>query len=151
MSTSKEPETPQATQEPPKKKRGRPPKTAVTAKKPGNRVARGRPKGDAAIINEYKARMLASPKSVKVLNTIMDAALDNEHKNQAAAWKLVMDRMLPVSAFEKEVNSGNARNAIQINISGVGADISTHSESKEDNEPVEAEFEPVEINDPTKD
>jgi len=140
---------PEATQEQPKKKRGRPPKTAVTAKKPGNRVARGRPKGDAAIINEYKARMLASPKSVKVLNTIMDAALDNEHKNQAAAWKLVMDRMLPVSAFEKEVNSGTARNAIQINISGVGADIST--QPQENNEPVEAEFEPVEINDPTKD
>src|SRR5210317_1470005 len=112
------------------KKRGRPKKQDVLAKTKGNRVARGRPKGDAAIINEYKARMLASPKSVKVLNTIMDAALDNEHKNQAAAWKLVMDRMLPVSAFEKEVNSGTARNAIQINISGVGADISTHSESK---------------------
>lgn len=144
--SNKEPETPQET---PKKKRGRPPKTAVAAKKPGNRVARGRPKGDAAIINEYKARMLASPKSVKVLNTIMDAALDNEHKNQAAAWKLVMDRMLPVSAFEKEVNSGTARNAIQINISGVGADIST--QPQENNEPVEAEFEPVEINDPTKD
>ena len=144
--SNKEPETPQ---EQPKKKRGRPPKTAVAAKKPGNRVARGRPKGDAAIINEYKARMLASPKSVKVLNTIMDAALDNEHKNQAAAWKLVMDRMLPVSAFEKEVNSGTARNAIQINISGVGADIST--QPQENNEPVEAEFEPVEINDPTKD
>lgn len=144
--SNKEPENPQ---EQPKKKRGRPPKTAVAAKKPGNRVARGRPKGDAAIINEYKARMLASPKSVKVLNTIMDAALDNEHKNQAAAWKLVMDRMLPVSAFEKEVNSGTARNAIQINISGVGADIST--QPQENNEPVEAEFEPVEINDPTKD
>ena len=89
-------------QEPPKKKRGRPPKAAVIAKKAGSRVARGRPKGDAAIINEYKARMLASPKSVKVLNTIMDAALNDDHKNQAAAWKLVMDRMLPVSAFEKE-------------------------------------------------
>jgi hypothetical protein len=136
-------------QEPPKKKRGRPPKAAVIAKKAGSRVARGRPKGDAAIINEYKARMLASPKSVKVLNTIMDAALNDDHKNQAAAWKLVMDRMLPVSAFEKEVNSGNARNAIQINISGVGADIST--QSKPSDEPLEAEFEPVEINDPTKD
>ena len=149
MSTNNESLEPQDSQEPPKKKRGRPPKNAVAAKKPGNRVSRGRPKGDAAIINEYKARMLASPKSVKVLNTIMDAALDNEHKNQAAAWKLVMDRMLPVSAFEKEVNSGSARNAIQINISGVGADISTSPQ--EQNEPVEAEFEPVEINDPTKD
>jgi hypothetical protein len=102
------------------KKRGRPRKTDVVAKKAGNRVGRGRPKGDAAIINEYKARMLASPKSVKVLNTIFDAALNDDHKNQAAAWKLIMDRMLPVGAFEKEVVKDSGRNAIQINITGVG-------------------------------
>ena len=83
-------------------------------------------KGDAAIINEYKARMLASPKSRKVLETIFDAALDNDHKNQAAAWKLVMDRILPVGAFEKDVVKDSGRNAIQINISGVGtAEVST--------------------------
>src|SRR5210317_786355 len=90
-------------QETPKKPRGRPKKTAVAAKKQGGRNAVGRPKGDAAIINEYKARMLASPKSRKVLETIFDAALDNDHKNQASAWKLIMDRMLPVGAFEKDV------------------------------------------------
>lgn len=102
------------------KKRGRPRKTEVAAKKAGSRGIRGRPKGDAAIINEYKARMLASPKSVKVLNTIFDAALNDDHKNQAAAWKLIMDRMLPVGAFEKEVVKDSGRNAIQINITGVG-------------------------------
>ena len=64
--------------------------------------------------------MLASPKSKKVLETIFDAALDNEHKNQAAAWKLVMDRILPVAAFEKDVVKDAGRNAIQINITGVG-------------------------------
>lgn len=101
--------------------RGRPRKTEVAKKKKGTRGAIGRPKGDAAIMNEYKARMLASPKSKAVLDTIFDAALDNEHKNQAAAWKLIVDRMLPVSAFEKEVNSGAGRSAIQINISGVGS------------------------------
>lgn len=106
-------------QEQPKKPRGRPKKAVVAAKKQGGRNAVGRPKGDAAIINEYKARMLASPKSRKVLETIFDAALDNEHKNQAAAWKLVMDRMLPVSAFEKEVSGSSGKNAIQINITGV--------------------------------
>ena len=65
--------------------------------------------------------MLASPKSRKVLETIFDAALDNDHKNQSAAWKLIMDRMLPVGAFEKEVVKDGGRNAIQINITGVGA------------------------------
>ena len=103
------------------KKRGRPKKTLVNSKKRGSRKQVGRPKGDATIINEYKARMLASPKSKKVLETIFDAALDNEHKNQAAAWKLIMDRMLPVGAFEREVVKDAGRSAIQINITGVGA------------------------------
>ena len=109
-----------------KRGRGRPRKSEVAAVKPGNKGVVGRPKGDAAIINEYKARMLASPKSRKVLETIFDAALDNDHKNQAAAWKLVMDRILPVGAFEKDVVKDAGRNAIQINISGVGtAEVST--------------------------
>ena len=109
-----------------KRGRGRPRKSEVAAVKPGNKGVVGRPKGDAAIINEYKARMLASPKSRKVLETIFDAALDDDHKNQAAAWKLVMDRILPVGAFEKDVVKDNGRNAIQINISGVGtAEVST--------------------------
>jgi hypothetical protein len=64
------------------KKRGRPPKAKTEALKKGNRGVRGRPKGDAAIINDYKARMLASPKSAKVLETIFDAALNDDHKSQ---------------------------------------------------------------------
>jgi hypothetical protein len=100
---------------------GRPRKTAVVSKKKGSRGQVGRPKGDAAIINEYKARMLASPKSRKVLETIFDAALNDEHKNQAAAWKLVMDRVLPVAAFEKDVIKSGGKNSISINITGVGA------------------------------
>ena len=109
-----------------KRGRGRPRKSEVAAVKPGNKGVVGRPKGDAAIINEYKARMLASPKSRKVLETIFDAALDNDHKNQAAAWKLVMDRILPVGAFEKDVVKDAGRNAIQINITGVGtAEVTT--------------------------
>jgi len=114
------------TQEIKKRGRGRPRKSEVAAVKPGNKGKVGRPKGDAAIINEYKARMLASPKSRLVLETIFDAALDNDHKNQAAAWKLIMDRMLPVGAFEKDVVKDAGRNAIQINISGVGtAEVTT--------------------------
>ena len=111
--------------------RGRPRKAEVAAVKPGNKGKVGRPKGDAAIKNEYKARMLASPKSRLVLETIFDAALDNDHKNQAAAWKLVMDRMLPVGIFEREVMKDGGRNAIQINISGVGAvDIGSDSSNE---------------------
>jgi hypothetical protein len=109
------------------KRVGRPPKAAL--KKPKGII--GRPKGDATIINEYKARMLASPKSAKVLDAIFDAALDNEHKNQASAWKLVMDRVAPVAAFEKEIIKGGGKNAIQINITGIGAEVSSTQEPKD--------------------
>jgi hypothetical protein len=105
----------------PKKKRGRPTKAATDIKKVGNRGKVGRPKGDAAVINEYKARMLASPKSGKVLEAIFNAALDDEHKGQQAAWKLIMDRIAPTAAFEKDVIKDAGRSAIQINITGVGS------------------------------
>ncbi len=100
---------------------GRPKKSSVSSKKKGGRGVVGRPKGDAAIINEYKARMLNSPRSRAVMDAIFEAATDPDHKNQAAAWKLVMDRILPVAAFEKDIVKDAGRNAIQINITGVGA------------------------------
>jgi hypothetical protein len=103
-----------------KQESGRPSKKDLAGNSPGGRGKVGRPKGDATIINEYKARMLASPKSKRVLDTIFDAALDHDHKNQAAAWKLVMDRILPVAAFEKDVVQNGGKSAIQINITGVG-------------------------------
>ena len=121
-----------------KRPRGRPKKKEIKAKTAGSRGKVGRPKGDATIINEYKARMLASPKSAKVLETIFEAALDNDHKNQAAAWKLVMDRILPVGAFEKEVIKDNGRSAIQINITGVGS--TTISDGGEDGDVIEGEY-----------
>jgi len=109
------------------KRMGRPPKAAL--KKPKGII--GRPKGDATIINEYKARMLASPKSAKVLDAIFDAALDNDHKNQASAWKLVMDRVAPVAAFEKEIIKGGGKNAIQINITGIGGSVDVAQEPQD--------------------
>lgn len=134
-------------------KKGRPKKNIVDNKKAGNRGKVGRPKGDASIINEYKARMLASPKSAKVLESIFNAALDDEHKNQAAAWKLVMDRILPTSVFEQEVSKGHNRNAVNITISGIGGDITiggtNDSESTEEGEILEADYyspEPKDVN-----
>ncbi len=106
-------------------KNRKPTKKELASNSSGGRRKAGRPKGDAAIINEYKSRMLSSPKSKKVLQTIFEAALDHDHKNQAAAWKLVMDRILPVAAFEKDVVQSSGKSAIQINITGVGtADVS---------------------------
>ena len=104
-----------------KKRVGRPRKTEVAAKKNKGQV--GRPKGDSAIINEYKARMLASPKSKKVMDVIFDAALNDDHKNQAAAWKLIADRIIPVSVFEQDIKRSGGKSAITINISGIGESV----------------------------
>ena len=79
----------------------------------------GRPKGEATVMKEYRARMLNSPKSKKVLNAIFDAALDDEHKHQAAAWKLIVDRIAPVSSFTE--SSGKKEGGIEIVISGLSA------------------------------
>jgi hypothetical protein len=65
--------------------------------------------------------MLTSPKSKKVLEAIFNAALDDEHKGQQAAWKLLLDRIAPTAAFEKDVIKDAGRSAIQINITGVGS------------------------------
>lgn len=99
-------------------KKGRPPKSDLAEIKEKRSV--GRPKGDAAIINEYKLRMLNSPKSAKVLEAIYDAALNDEHKNQAAAWKLIVDRIIPVSVFDTAKASGQTPQ-ISINISGLSS------------------------------
>ena len=102
------------------KKKGRPTKSALAEAK---KRPVGRPKGDASAIEEFKARLMASPKSRKVLDSILDAALDDEHKNQAAAWKLLVDRMLPMSYFEKD-KAGGSRPSVNIVISGVGETVS---------------------------
>lgn len=93
------------------KRKGRPP-----AKK--NPV--GRPKGSATIMKEYQQRMLNSPKSRKVLDSIFNAALDDDHKNQASAWKIIVDRIMPQQMFEQEVIKNGGGNKIEINITGVG-------------------------------
>ena len=81
------------------------------------KLPRGRPKGEAAIMKDYRMSMLNSPKSPKVLKRIMDAALDDNHKHQAVAWKLVVDRIAPLSVFEK--GSGRNDGKIEINITGM--------------------------------
>jgi hypothetical protein len=101
-----------------KRKAGRPKKGEIVAKKKGNRELRGRPAGDKAIMDEFKARMLNSPKSARVLEAIFDAALDNDHKAQSAAWKLIVDRIVPVSSFE-QVKQGGGAPSISINITGL--------------------------------
>ena len=100
-------------------KRGRPSKKALAE---ARKQPVGRPRGDASAIEEFKARLMNSPKSRKVLDAILDAALDDEHKNQAAAWKLLVDRMLPMSYFDKD-KVGGSRPSVNITITGVGESV----------------------------
>ena len=119
----------------PVKKRGRPKKSAL-ANATGGKV--GRPKGTAGIIAEYRDRMLASPKSRKVMDAIFDAALDNDHKNQAAAWKLIVDRIMPISAFEQDLKRSGGKSGITINIQGLGENVNISG--SEDEDVIEADF-----------
>lgn len=106
--------------QPIKRKRGRPRKADVEAKKAGNRGVRGRPPGDAARINELKARLLATSGD-KVINKIISIALDDEHQGQMAALKMCADRVLPLSYFEKDKATGG-RSAVNITITGIGGE-----------------------------
>ena len=122
------------------KRKGRPP--AATLTRPKGVI--GRPKGTAAVINEYRDRMLASPKSAKVLEAIFDAALDPEHKHQASAWKLVLDRVAPTAAFEQEIIKGGGKSAIQINITGIGgATVASNPQDQDDQDITDATYEVV--------
>jgi len=96
------------------RKRGRPRKSDIESKKTRNAI--GRPPGETARIKEFHARLLATSGN-KVIETIIKKALDDEDKDQVACLKMCVDRLLPVSYFEKDKTGG--RNSINITISGV--------------------------------
>ena len=97
------------------RRRGRPPKSLVESKKRPGKV--GRPVGDAGRIQEFKARLLSSS-GTKIIDTVIRKALDDNDKDQIAALKMCMDRLLPTSLFEKDAKG--QRNAVTINITGLG-------------------------------
>ena len=109
-----------------KKKRGRPRKIDIEAKK--NRGKVGRPVGDAGRIKEFKARLLATSGD-KVISKIIEVAMDDGHSGQIAALKMCMDRVLPLSYFEKEKGASGTPQ-ISINISGMNDKVNI--EGKED-------------------
>ena len=50
---------------------------------------------------ELKQTLLEHPDVPKVIETVVRTALDDTHKNQTAAQKILMDRILPISTFDK--------------------------------------------------
>ena len=52
------------------------------------------------------------PDVLKVIETVIRIALDDNHKNQTAAQKILMDRMLPISTFEKAADNREKINIV---------------------------------------
>ena len=97
--------------------KGRPPKTDLQAVKNRTKNKVGRPVGDAGRLQEFKERLLATG-GTRILDKMIQIALDDEHPGQMAAIKLAMDRILPASVFDT-AKSGGSMPQISINISGL--------------------------------
>lgn len=87
---------------------------APPKKEPGKAV--GRPKELGTKVQELRDKLLNSEDSSRIVQKVINKALDDTDKDQMVALKLCMDRILPVSMFEK---NKDARGSIQINITGL--------------------------------
>ena len=94
---------------PVKRKRGRPRKEEILAKKARGVV--GRPPGEAARIKEFYARLL-STSGEKVIETVLRKAMDDTDKDQVACLKMCIDRLLPISHFEKDKIGGGSESTL---------------------------------------
>jgi hypothetical protein len=102
---------------PKKRGKGRPPKADLLAVKNKNKGIIGRPKGDAGRMQEFKERLLATG-GTRILDKMIQIALDDGHPGQMAAIKLAVDRILPASAFDTAKQGGQTPQ-ISINITGL--------------------------------
>lgn len=121
---------------PVKLKPGRPKKADLEKAKNPGKV--GRPVGTAARIKEFHARLLAT-NGDRVIETIIKKALDDEDKDQVACLKMCVDRLLPLSYFEKQ---NQAKGGIQINIVNT-SEGSTTTIGTNDDDVIDLEFEEV--------
>ena len=86
------------------------------------------PKTDYQKVKELKELMLKSG-GKQVAQKVIDIALNDEHPGQMAALKMCMDRTLPITLFDKEAKQ---RNAVTINITGIGEVNHAHTIEAED-------------------
>ena len=70
-----------------------------------------------ARIGELRDLILSTSSGKALVTKVMEIALDDNHPGQMSAMKMVIDRIIPQSAFESAKNE--ARTAIQITISGL--------------------------------
>ncbi len=97
--------------------KGRPPKSDLQAVKERTKGKVGRPAGDAARLQEFKERLLATGGS-RILDKMVEIAMTDGHPGQMAAMKLAVDRILPVSMFDAAKSAGGVPQ-ISINITGL--------------------------------
>jgi hypothetical protein len=119
-----------------KKPRGRPKTVKVAIPKPMTMARYADspqslvlPKTEHQKVKELKDLLINSA-GANVVYKAVEIAMNDEHPAQMAAIKLCMDRMLPVSLFEKE---GKQRSAVNITISGIGGVVIGEN-------PIEAEY-----------
>jgi hypothetical protein len=98
--------------------RGRPPKSDLAAVKDRTKGKVGRPKGDSGRMQEFKERLLATGGN-RIIDKVVQVALNDDHPGQMAALKLCLERTLPVSMFEAAKAGGSPQ--ISINISGLSS------------------------------
>lgn len=98
-------------------------------------------KNTSILPNDKKARAqeilstMLTKKSKAIVQRIMDKALDDNDDDQMACLKICVDRMIPVSYFEKE-KSGNK--GVTIQIVGIGQPTITETD-----EVIDADYEEV--------
>jgi hypothetical protein len=119
----------------PKAKMGRPRKEDLKKAK----APIGRPKNDTGRLAEFKQRLLGTSGSA-VIEKIIQIGQDDDHPGQMAALKMAMDRILPLSMFEKDAKG--QRNAIQINITGIGEAKIEQSSEQADIVDMDEDYEP---------
>lgn len=77
----------------------------------------GRPVGQTSRIEEFKQRLVSTSGDL-IISKLIQIALHDGNPGQMSALKMCVDRVLPISHFDKAVN-GNQSPTISINISGL--------------------------------
>ena len=73
-----------------------------------------------AKLHDLKAQFLNHNKLGPFVNKIFDIAMDDDHKDQMSAVRLIADRVLPNQSF---AHTSKGSNAVQINISGLNVEV----------------------------
>ena len=94
----------------------------VPMREDGTMAARqmiGTPLGNKQRMQEFKNKLLKEENGNKILQKVLEVAMDDDHPSQAACLKMAFDRLLPMSMFEESKNNSD-RPTINISITGIG-------------------------------